>query len=49
MALDVRFAARVQAGIGRTEVLMGIVPGGGATTYLPRLIGRAGPGSDFGG
>jgi enoyl-CoA hydratase/carnithine racemase len=41
MALDMRFAARGQAGIGQTEVLMGIVPGGGATAYLPRLIGRA--------
>jgi enoyl-CoA hydratase/carnithine racemase len=37
----VRFAARGQAGIVRTKVLMGIVPGGGATAYLPRLIGRA--------
>jgi enoyl-CoA hydratase/carnithine racemase len=41
MALDMRFAARGQAGIGQTEALMGIVPGGGATAYLPRLIGRA--------
>ncbi|RZK97757.1 MAG: enoyl-CoA hydratase/isomerase family protein, partial [Hymenobacter sp.] len=28
MALDMRFAARGRAGIGQTEVLMGIVPGG---------------------
>lgn len=41
MALDMRFAARGRAGIGQTEALMGIVPGGGATAYLPRLIGRA--------
>jgi enoyl-CoA hydratase/carnithine racemase len=41
MALDMRFAAQGQAGIGQTEALMGIVPGGGATAYLPRLIGRA--------
>lgn len=41
MALDMRFAARGKAGIGQTEALMGIVPGGGATAYLPRLIGRA--------
>jgi enoyl-CoA hydratase/carnithine racemase len=35
MTLDVRFAARGQAGIGQTEVLMGIVPGGGATPTYP--------------
>ena len=41
MALDMRFAARGQASIGQTEALMGIIPGGGATAYLPRLVGRA--------
>lgn len=41
MALDMRFAARGRVGIGQTEALMGIVPGGGATAYLPRLVGRA--------
>ncbi|MEJ7660294.1 MAG: enoyl-CoA hydratase/isomerase family protein [Hymenobacter sp.] len=41
MALDMRFAARGRAAIGQTEVLMGIIPGGGATAYLPRLVGRA--------
>lgn len=41
MALDMRFAARGRAGIGQTEALMAIVPGGGATAYLPRLVGRA--------
>lgn len=41
LALDMRFAARGRAGLGQTEALMGIIPGGGATAYLPRLLGRA--------
>ena len=41
MALDMRFAAKGRAGLGQTEVLMGINPGGGATQYLTRLVGRA--------
>lgn len=41
MALDMRFAAQGPTGLGQTEVLMAITPGGGATAYLPRLVGRA--------
>ena len=41
MALDMRFAAIGQAGLGQFEVLTGIIPGAGGTAYLPRLVGRA--------
>ncbi len=41
MALDMRFAATGQAGLGQFEVLTGIIPGAGGTVYLPRLVGRA--------
>ncbi|WP_267255212.1 enoyl-CoA hydratase/isomerase family protein [Catenulispora pinisilvae] len=34
------FAARENAGIGQTEVLMRIVPGGGGTQYLRERVGR---------
>ncbi|RMB80206.1 enoyl-CoA hydratase/isomerase family protein [Streptomyces shenzhenensis] len=39
-AADMTFAARETAGIGQTEVLMGIVPGGGGTQYLRERVGR---------
>jgi enoyl-CoA hydratase/carnithine racemase len=39
-AADMAFAARETAGIGQTEVLMGIVPGGGGTQYLRQRVGR---------
>jgi enoyl-CoA hydratase/carnithine racemase len=39
-AADMTFAARETAGIGQSEVLMGIVPGGGGTQYLRRRVGR---------
>ena len=39
-AADMAFAARETAGIGQTEVLMGIVPGGGGTQYLRERVGR---------
>lgn len=39
-AADMTFAARETAGIGQTEVLMGIVPGGGGTQYLRHRVGR---------
>ncbi|WP_330276140.1 enoyl-CoA hydratase/isomerase family protein [Lentzea sp. NBC_00516] len=39
-AADLTFAARETAGLGQTEVLMGIVPGGGATQYLRERVGR---------
>ena len=40
-AMDMRFAATGRAGLGQFEVLTGIIPGAGATAYLPRLVGRA--------
>ncbi|WAL68825.1 enoyl-CoA hydratase/isomerase family protein [Amycolatopsis cynarae] len=39
-AVDLTFAARETAGLGQTEVLMGIVPGGGGTQYLRERVGR---------
>lgn len=39
-AADLAFAARETAGLGQTEVLMGIVPGGGGTQYLRERVGR---------
>lgn len=39
-AADMTFAARESAGIGQSEVLMGIVPGGGGTQYLRERVGR---------
>ncbi|MFE9680957.1 enoyl-CoA hydratase/isomerase family protein [Streptomyces sp. NPDC006285] len=39
-AADMIFAARETAGIGQSEVLMGIVPGGGGTQYLRERVGR---------
>ncbi|MEE4583980.1 MULTISPECIES: enoyl-CoA hydratase/isomerase family protein [Streptomyces violaceusniger group] len=39
-AADMTFAARETAGIGQSEVLMGIVPGGGGTQYLRGRVGR---------
>ncbi|WP_328936381.1 enoyl-CoA hydratase/isomerase family protein [Streptomyces tauricus] len=39
-AADMAFAARETAGIGQSEVLMGIVPGGGGTQYLRERVGR---------
>jgi len=39
LALDMRFAALGSAGFAQPEVQLGIIPGGGATQYLPRLAG----------
>lgn len=39
-AADMAFAAIGRAGIGQTEALMGIVPGGGGTQYLAGRVGR---------
>lgn len=39
LALDMRFAAIGRVGLAQPEVLMGIIPGGGATQYLTRLAG----------
>ena len=41
LALDMRFAAKERAILGQLEVSLGIIPGGGATQRLPRLLGRA--------
>ncbi|RFM30798.1 enoyl-CoA hydratase/isomerase family protein [Chitinophaga silvisoli] len=41
LACDMRFASLEKARFGQPETLMGIIPGGGGTQYLTRLIGRA--------
>ncbi|MDT5017558.1 MAG: hypothetical protein QOD39_3718 [Mycobacterium sp.] len=41
MAFDMRFAALGKARLAQPEVALGIIPGGGGTQRLPRLIGRA--------
>ena len=40
-ALDMRFAAQGRAKLAQNEVLTALIPGAGATAYLPRLMGRA--------
>jgi enoyl-CoA hydratase/carnithine racemase len=40
LACDLRYASREQALFGQPEVGAGILPGGGASERLPRLIGR---------
>lgn len=40
LAMDMCFAAAGKAIFGQPEVAVGLVPGGGATQRLPRLIGR---------
>jgi enoyl-CoA hydratase/carnithine racemase len=40
LALDMRFAALGKAKLGQPEVALGIIPGGGGTQRLPRLVGR---------
>jgi enoyl-CoA hydratase/carnithine racemase len=41
LAMDMCFAAAGKAVFGQPEVAVGLVPGGGSTQRLPRLIGRA--------
>ena len=41
LAMDMCFAAAGKAIFGHPEVAVGLVPGGGGTQRLPRLIGRA--------
>jgi len=41
LSLDMRFAARGKARLGQPEVALGIIPGGGGTQRLARLVGRA--------
>jgi len=39
LGMDLRFAAIGRARLGQPEVAVGIIPGGGGTQRLPRLIG----------
>src|SRR6202044_1461122 len=41
LAVDMCFAAIGKAVFGQPEVAVGLVPGGGSTQRLPRLMGRA--------
>ncbi|GAI80808.1 unnamed protein product [marine sediment metagenome] len=41
LSLDMRFGALGKAILGQIEVPLGIIPGGGGTQRLPRLVGRA--------
>ncbi len=41
LACDMRFASRQNALFGNPEVGVGLVPGGGAMEWLPRLVGRS--------
>jgi len=41
LSMDMRFAARGKALFAQPEVAVGIIPGGGGTQRLPRLVGRA--------
>ena len=41
LACDMRFASRQNTLIGNPEVGVGLIPGGGALEWLPRLVGRS--------
>ena len=41
LACDMRFASRKSAVFGNPEVGVGLIPGGGALEWLPRLVGRS--------
>ncbi len=41
LACDMRFASRERALFGQPEVGVGLIPGGGAMEWLPRLVGRS--------
>ena len=41
LACDMRFASRQRAVFGQPEVGVGLIPGGGALEWLPRLVGRS--------
>jgi enoyl-CoA hydratase/carnithine racemase len=41
LACDMRFASRQNTLLGNPEIGVGLVPGGGALEWLPRLVGRS--------
>jgi enoyl-CoA hydratase/carnithine racemase len=41
LACDMRFASRHSALFGNPEIGVGLVPGGGALEWLPRVVGRS--------
>jgi enoyl-CoA hydratase/carnithine racemase len=41
LACDMRFASRQSVLFGNPEIGVGLVPGGGALEWLPRLVGRS--------
>ena len=41
LACDMRFASRQNAVFGNPEVGVGLIPGGGALEWLPRVVGRS--------
>ena len=41
LACDMRFASRQTALFGQPEIGVGLVPGGGALEWLPRVVGRS--------
>src|SRR5579863_6465897 len=41
LACDMRFASKQSAVFGNPEVGVGLVPGGGALEWLPRIVGRS--------
>jgi enoyl-CoA hydratase/carnithine racemase len=41
LACDMRFASRQSALFGNPEVGVGLIPGGGALEWLPRMVGRS--------
>src|SRR5215471_13279067 len=41
LACDMRFASQQTALFGQPEIGVGLVPGGGALEWLPRLVGRS--------